>query len=335
LVTLGLAGLYALDVVRPWHLYILMFLRATGGAFHWPAMQAATQQLVPQKHLARVSGLNQAMHGAANIVIPPAGALVLTMLPMQSILAIDVVTAIIAILPLLFVHIPAPQITTASFSLTRDLKDGLRYVGQHRGLMLMIVSALFVNVLMAPASTFTPLLVKRHFGGGALELGWMQSAVGIGVVIGGLALSTWGGFRNRSVTAIAALFLRGLGLLALGLTPSSSFSLALAVVLFYNAMGPLIDGPIMAILQTVVPNHLLGRVITLVHSGFGLSVPLGMAIGGPLADRAGVPACFVGAGILTAVTAVIAANSADIMALGASTATSEPHSARQQASVAD
>lgn len=325
LVTLGLAALFALDVVRPWHLYILMLLRATGGAFHWPAMQAATSQLVPHKHLSRVAGLNQALQGAANIVIPPAGALILRMLPMQAILAIDVTTAALAVLPLLFVRIPKPETRSETPSLGRDLKEGFAYVIEHRGLRLIIVCSVFVNILMAPASSFIPLLVTRHFGGGALELGWMQSGLGFGIVMGGLILTTWGGFRNRSVTALTALFLRGLGMLALGLVSPSAFSLAIAAAFFYNVMSPLIDGSIMAMLQAVVPNHLMGRVMTLVHSGFAMSVPLGMAIGGPLADRAGVSTCFIGAGILTALTAVVAASSSDMMALG------QPNTARDGA----
>lgn len=105
-------------------------------------------------------------------------------------------------------------------------------------------------------------------------------------------------------------------MLILGLTPSDAFPMALTAVFFFNAASPLIDGSITAILQSVVPNRLLGRVVTLVHSGFALSVPIGMAIGGPLADRAGVSACFVGAGILTALTAIAAFANKDIMNMG-------------------
>jgi MFS transporter, DHA3 family, macrolide efflux protein len=316
LVTLGLAGLFTLDIVRPWHLYILMLLRATGGAFHWPAMQAATGQLIPKKHLSRISGLNQALQGAANIVVPPAGALILKLLPMQSILAIDVVTAVIAVLPLLFVRIPKPERPAKAPPLSTDLREGFRYVTQHRGIMLVILCSVFVNILMAPASSFIPLMVTRHFGGGVLELGWMQSALGFGIVAGGLLLGAWGGFRNRSVTAVVALFLRGIGMLIVGLTPSTAFPLALTAAFFYNAVSPLVDGSIMAILQSVVPNHLMGRVVTLVHSGFALSIPIGMAIGGPLADAAGVSACFIGAGVLTALTAIAAFANKEIMSMG-------------------
>ena len=63
-----LAVLYALDAVQTWHIYVLMFIRAAGGAFHWPAMRASTSLMVPQKHLSRIAGLNQALFGVANIV---------------------------------------------------------------------------------------------------------------------------------------------------------------------------------------------------------------------------------------------------------------------------
>ena len=70
-----LAVLYALDAVQIWHIYLLMFIRAAGGAFHWPAMQASTTLMVPERHLSRVAGLNQTLNGVANILSPPLGAL--------------------------------------------------------------------------------------------------------------------------------------------------------------------------------------------------------------------------------------------------------------------
>lgn len=63
LATVALAALYALDAVQVWEVYALMLLRGVGGAFHWPAMQASTSLMVPEKHLGRVAGLNQALWG--------------------------------------------------------------------------------------------------------------------------------------------------------------------------------------------------------------------------------------------------------------------------------
>ncbi len=73
--TLGLVLLFALDLIQIWHIFMVMFLRSLGGIFHWPAMQASTSLMVPDKHLSRFAGLNQAVRGGLNIVASPLGAL--------------------------------------------------------------------------------------------------------------------------------------------------------------------------------------------------------------------------------------------------------------------
>lgn len=129
-----LAVLYALDAVQVWHIYLLMLIRAAGGAFHWPAMQASTTLMVPEKHLWRVAGLNQTLSGMANIVSPPLAALLFSILPMQSILAIDVGTAALAVTPLFFIYVPqperkeTPESAEAKPSMLADLREGLRFV---------------------------------------------------------------------------------------------------------------------------------------------------------------------------------------------------------------
>ena len=109
LATLGLAALYALGALRPWHIYLIMMLRATGAAFHWPAMQASTSLMVPREHLSRVAGINQTLRGGLGIVSPPLGAILVQLLPLHGVLLIDVGTAALAIRPVVFVPIPQPE----------------------------------------------------------------------------------------------------------------------------------------------------------------------------------------------------------------------------------
>ncbi len=108
LATLGLVYLFATDRVEIWHIYAIMFARGLGGAFHWPAMQASTSLMVPEKHLARIAGMNQTLQGVINIVAPPTGAILIDAISNQNVLMIDVGTALIAILPLLFIPVPQP-----------------------------------------------------------------------------------------------------------------------------------------------------------------------------------------------------------------------------------
>ena len=97
LATIGLAVLFALDVADIWHIYVLLFARASLGSFHTNAMAASTSLMVPVEHLTRIQGISQMLSGGLNVIAAPLGALLLGVLPMQGILALDVFSALFAI----------------------------------------------------------------------------------------------------------------------------------------------------------------------------------------------------------------------------------------------
>jgi DHA3 family macrolide efflux protein-like MFS transporter len=303
LVSVCLAYLFWTDTMQIWHVYAIMLVRALGGAFHWPAMQASTSLMVPKEHLPRVAGLNQAMGGAVNILSPPLGALLLKVLPLHAIMGIDVVTAVFAIVPLFFVHIPQPQRTAEAVkgagkpSLWADVREGLRYAWGWPGLLAICILAMLLNFLINPAMSLMPILVTKHFGGDALQLGWMNSAWGVGLLLGGVLLSAWGGFSRRIVTVLTGVVGLGVGILLVGLTPATAFPLALAGLFFGAVMNSMCNGSAFALLQEVVAPEMQGRVFTLVLSLCNAATPVGMAITGPLADAVGVRALYVVGGV--------------------------------------
>jgi DHA3 family macrolide efflux protein-like MFS transporter len=308
-----LAYLYWANAIQIWHIYAVMLIRSIGGAFHWPAMQASTSLMVPKQQLSRVAGLNQTLHGVMNIISPPAGALALSVFPMHSILAMDVFTALIAISPLLFVTIPQPprQLADAQAVITprllwRDVREGLRFIYGWPGVFALLIMATVINFTLNPAFSLMPILVTKHFSGGALQLGWMNSAWGVGMVAGSLLLSVWGGFRRRILTTLSGLVGMGFGTLLIGLSPASAFGLAVASMFLAGFMNPITNGPVIAILQAVVPPEIQGRVMTVVGSVSAAMSPLGMAIAGPVADALGVRFWFVTGGIICALMGSIA-----------------------------
>ena len=312
LFTALLAYLYWLEVAQVWHVYVILFLRSLGEIFQGPAMQASTSLMAPKEQLTRVGGMNDALQGTVNIVSPPLGALLLEVLSMQGTLAIDVITAVIAIVPLLFVPIPQPEpiapgkVSPSSVSdslvdrwrsIVRDTAEGFLYVWNWRGLSFLLVVLAMVRFFIAPAMSLLPLLVTQHFGGEALQLAWMNSAHGFGFITGGVILSLWGGFRRRTATSLLGLFGVGVGFVVFGLMPATAFGLALLVMFSRTIMVPFIRSPIVAIFQSSVPPEMQGRLFTMVMSVISLMVPIGLAIGGPLADTFGVRLLFVLAGI--------------------------------------
>lgn len=289
--------------LQPWHVYVIMFIRATGGAFHWPAMQASTSLMVPGQHLARVAGMNQTLYGVMNIMAPPLGALVLSLAALPAVLMIDIVTAALAILPLLFIAVPQPPASPVEAggaprpSMLADLRAGLRYVWAWPGLLLLMLMATVINFVVTPAFSLMPLLVVDHFQGGPWHLGGLESAFGVGVVLGGLVLSAWGGFKRRMVTSLLGLVGLGLGVMLIGLTPATMFALALAAMFLAGFTQPMVNGPIMAIMQAKVAPDMQGRVFTLLHAAASAMTPLSLAVAGPVADVVGVNPWYVAGGL--------------------------------------
>lgn len=302
LAVVALAVLFALDAIQVWHIYVLMFVRSACAAFHWPAMQASTSLMVPERHLARVAGLNQALQGFGVIAAAPLGAILLELLPMEGILAVDVITAIMAITPLLFITVPQPERSAAAgeasgASLVGEMRQGLSFLRKWPALLAIMGIAMAVSLLVYPAISLQPLLVAKHFGGDAIQLAWMQSAFGVGMVAGGITLGIWGGFKRRAVTGLLALALNGVGLAVVGLVPADAFPLAVGASLFAWFMNPFANGAIFALLQATVPADMQGRVFTLMQAGAGAMIPLGLVVAGPVADMLGAQSWFLIGGL--------------------------------------
>jgi DHA3 family macrolide efflux protein-like MFS transporter len=298
-----LALLFAGGSVQHWHIYALMFVRAVGGAFQWPAMQASTSLMVPKDKLSKVAGLNQALMGLAAIVAPPLGALLLDVLPIQSILTIDVGTAALAIAFLMFIRIPQPENGNSGKAsglgrVLGDMREGFRFVAGWRGLLIIMGIAMAFNLLIVPAMSLTPILVTEHFAGGSREYALLEAAIGIGMVAGGLLLGAWGGFKSRILTGFAGAIVMGVGVGFVGLAPDNLYVMALGGMALTGLMNPIVNGSIFALLQAKVPPEMQGRVFTLMMSGTAAMAPLGLAVAGPFAEVIGVRAWFLAGGVV-------------------------------------
>jgi DHA3 family macrolide efflux protein-like MFS transporter len=320
LITLWLMLLFAAGWMQVGHVYAAMFLRAAAGSFQYPAMQASTSLMVPKRHLARVGGLNQTLYGLLGIAAPPTGALLVMALPLQWVLAIDLITMALAVLPLIVIGVPQPPEAADNpdeprKNMWEDMKEGFRYLLAWKGGMMMIAVAVVVKFFLNPAFSLLPILAVKHFNGGALEMGWLDAATGVGTVAGGLLLSVWGGFRRRILTVLVGLTGAGIGLLLVGLTPSHLFGMALAALALTGVMGSLIDGPVFAIFQAAVAPGKQGRVISVFMSLATLVVPFGMIFGGVFADSFGAPLLFVIAGLVSLAGAAFSFSSPAILSL--------------------
>jgi len=302
LATLALIGVFAAGEARPWIIYLAMLLRAAGGVFHWPAMNASTSLMVPAGELGRVQGMNSALNGSMTVVAPPLGALLIEALPMQAVLSLDILTAVLGVGALILVHVPQPPraATAGALSFRRDLAEALRYMWGLSGMMILLGMALAINFVLIPAGSLLPLLVRSHFGGGAQDFGWIESFNGIGVVVGGVVLSVWGGFKRKIVTSQIGVVGIGIAHVVLGLTPGTLFPLALACV-FVSGLMYAFNSAIYAVLQSTIAPGMQGRVFTLINSLSSAIAPISLLVAGPVAEQLGLQFWYVAGGVVCVV----------------------------------
>jgi DHA3 family macrolide efflux protein-like MFS transporter len=238
------------------------------------------------------------------------GALLVSIMPTQGVLMIDVGTAIIGMAPLLFLSVPQPvrKDLQAGSGAPRstfwsDAREGLRFIVSWRGLLIVCIMATMLNFLLTPTGALMPLLVTQHFGQGALALGLTQTLEGVGMIVAGLVLGAWGGFKRKIATSLMGITGVGIGVLLIGLAPANMFGLALAAMFIVGTMIVFANGPLQALFQTVVPAEKQGRVLSLVGSVATAMSPLGLLVAGPLSDRIGIQTWYLVSGVVCVVIA--------------------------------
>lgn len=297
--TLILTILFLMGYEALWLLFLMSAIRAIGTGIQGPAVGAILPQLVPEDKLTKVNGTNGSIQALIMLVAPMVSAALLTMASMEAIFFIDVVTAAIAIFILLtFLHIPihakaAEKQTTSYFS---DLKQGFIYIQNHAFVKKFFVFFAVFFVLAAPVAFLTPLQVTRSFGDDVWRLTAIEITFSIGMMLGGVFMASWGGFKNKIHTMTLAALLMGAFTFALGIT--SIFWLYLVFMGIVGVAMPIFNTPSTVLLQEKVEGDYLGRVFGVLGMISTSMMPLGMLIFGPIADIVKIEWLLIGTGLL-------------------------------------
>lgn len=291
--TMLLALLFWLGYIQVWHIYVIMFIRSLGSGFHWPAMQASTSLMVPKDQLTRISGLNQTLRGALGIAAPLVAALLLEYIPMFGILSIDVLTAILAISPLLIIKIPQPASAGEAqpFSIKQvlgEVRIGFKYLTGWKGLFYLSITATILNFLLNPGFTFIPLLVTSYFKRSVIDLSLLESVFSIGIIFGGVVLGAWGGFKKNIQTIMGGIIGTAIGVFLIAMPSPQNFVLAIIGMGITGFMQPIANGPLFAVLQRHVEPQIQGRVFSTLESMVSAMMPVSMVIAAPVAEHIGI-----------------------------------------------
>ncbi len=286
--TLTILLLYLAGALEIWHLYAVLVFIGTFGAFQFPAYSATISVLVDKSQYARASGMMSLAGSISGVFSPVAAGILLGPIGIAGILSVDLATMATAIVILLLAKIPQPARSAegakARSSLLREAGFGFRYIAARRGLLGLLCMFFLFNVMSGFGFTVLAPMVLARTGDNAMLLGSVQSAAGIGGVVGGVLLSLWGGPKRRVHGVLIGCALGGLvGLVGVGVGRSLP---VWAGAMFAMAMiFPTVNASSQTIWQSKVPPDLQGRVFSVRLMLAQVGTPLAMLLAGPLADR--------------------------------------------------
>lgn len=297
--TLILAILFLMGYDAIWLLFVTSAIRALGAGVQTPAIGAFIPQIVPEDKLTKVNAINGSIQSLVTLVSPMISGALLTMATIETIFFIDVVTAAIAVVILLFflkvpVHEKAKSEQTISYF--DDMKKGFVYIKNHDYVKSFFIFCALFFFIIAPVAFLTPLQVTRTFGNDVWRLTAIEITFSMGMMAGGVIMASWGGFKNKIHTMALSVFVTGIGTLALGLAPT--FWLYTFFMGLIGIVMPVFNTPSTVLLQEKVEPDFLGRVFGVLGMISSSMMPLGMLIFGPIADIIEIEWLLIGTGVV-------------------------------------
>lgn len=282
-----------LGMFRVWHIYLINAVIGTTEAFQLPASSVAVGRLVPEEKLANASGMQSFSGNLVGIFAPVISAALYGLGGLKPVLILDFISFFAAFFVLLFfIPIPEPDAEKAfdtsqnpsGRTLFQGCREGFGFLGEHRGLLLMILTMAVMNFLsnMTFENVLSPMILSR-IGGSSTALSLVNAAMSIGGITGGILVSAGITMKNpvKMIYIPAALsFFCGDLLLAMG---QETWIWCMAGI-FASLPIPFINAGQNVILYQHIPDEMRGRVFSARNAlQFG-TIPPALLLGGFLAD---------------------------------------------------
>ncbi|MDT2756302.1 MFS transporter [Enterococcus asini] len=310
IVTDGIVAIFALvlsitgtlaDQFPLWLVFVSLFMRSVAQTFQMPTIQSILPQMVPENELTRVNGQLGMVQSANMIIAPALGAFLFAFVPMNFLILLDVVGAILGISLLLLVRIPKTQALGEQVHLLTDTKQGFAILIKNKGIWyITLIGAAFTLIFM-PAVSMYPLMTLEYFQGTVGQAGLIEVVYSVGMLLGGVVIGVFGKWKNRMTPVLSSFFVIGSAFALSGLLPGNQRGFFWFVVLNTVAglATPFFNTLLMAMIQQSYEPRYLGRVLGVLNSLMSITGPVGLIFAGPLADRFGVEKLFLIAGLGT------------------------------------
>ncbi len=301
--TLALLILYFTGHLQYWHIYVTSAIAGIGTTFQWPAYSAAISVMLPKEQYGRANGMMSLIEAGPGVISPFLAGALIPLIQIGGILAIDTVTFWAAILALAVVFVPQPQRTAEGQESTsgflQQVSFGFKYIFARPSLLGLQMVFFFGNLFSGIGFAVLAPMILARTAQNTVTLGSVESAASIGMLLGGLLMSIWSGFKNRVHGVLLGWMLTGIMGIVFGLghaLPTWLVAMALS-----GMASPLVNTSNQAIWQAKVAPDLQGRVFSARRLIAWFTNPISPIIGGTLADYVLEPAMKTHAGALAPV----------------------------------
>lgn len=281
--TLLLAVSFLAGYKNIWLLMAVLIIRSAGTGIQTPAVNAMIPQIVPARQLMRVNGINSTVSSIIMFISPAVSGAVLSVASLEATLFIDVISAVIGvgITSTIFIR-PYEKKLPDKNSYLEEIKNGFAYLKENRFIKRLLIFQLVILFLISPSAFLTPLMVSRTFGEEVWRLTASEMTYSFGMIMGGLLIASWGGFKKKlNTTMLAGAFY---GALMIGLGTAPLFLIYLVCNALIGITAPCYNAPITVTIQEKVIPEMHGRIFSFMQIATSCALPLGMVLFGPLAD---------------------------------------------------
>jgi MFS family permease len=279
LIIVSIPLMFALGVLTIWWIYIVAFIHATLTICFEAGEFAAIPSLVNKDDLVTANGRIQASYSGASIVGPLLAGVLVTLIPLSALLLIDSFSFLASSFSLALISISFNKSEKrAPTSIRSDVVEGLRYVFSNPILRNISIMMALVNFVGSTAYAQLIFFAKSQLQATDFQASLLYSAGSLGVVILALAAGPLRKHWSFSTVALGALMLEGI--LTVVFSLMQMYWVAVVLWTLIGGLGILFNINTSSLRQTIVPNHLLGRVMSIASVIAWSAIPLGSLLGG-------------------------------------------------------
>jgi MFS family permease len=282
-----MASLTFWRLIQPWQIVLIALVLGIANAFDAPARQSFVVEMVSRDDLTNAIALNSSMFNLATVIGPAVAGVTYAIVGPAWCFTINGLTFIAVISALALMRLKPAVLRSRATTALQDLGEGVRYVASASIIRTLISAAAIMSLFGQSYMTLIPAWAVTVLGGGATTNGWLQSARGVGALSGALMIATLGRINFKGKLLTLGTFVFPLAVLIFAQVRWLPLSLLVLIGVGWGFM--ILFNMANTLIQTLVPDELRGRVVSIYTLSFFGLMPVGALLTGWVAEAIGEP----------------------------------------------